>query len=152
MKYPSLLVFIIIQLLCLQSCRQSNIRYSEKIDISAEAWQEDEKVIFENIEVEDGETLAIRITHRGTYIYENLYLKVEVYEDQSTIYDDVFSLSLTNDQGQWIGTSKGTNRWIEYKILERISVQEPLQVIVSQYSREPALKGIEQIELVITKP
>lgn len=150
-RIKTLYISLILLLFC-QSCQNTDISYSEKIDLSFEGWTQDHHLVFDDLNVADNEELSIRITHSNNYKFENIYLKVEAFQDTSLVYTDIFSIPLTNDQGQWLGASKGDSRLAEMALAESLRTLKTSRILVSQYSREPVLKGIEQIELLVQKP
>lgn len=137
--------------LSIQSCQDRGVSYSEKMSIDGIGWLEGQQLKFDNVVINDGDYLIVRITHQDNYEFENLYLHALIYQDTSIVYDDFFSVPLTNGQGQWAGIAKQGYRLIDYSLNQKITSQKPLQVIIAQYSREPVLKGVEQIELLIKK-
>lgn len=150
MRIGPLLSICLFISLTLYNCQEAGLSYKEETDIDPYGWKYDDQVSFENVTLAKDQSLCLRLIHADHYKYENINLKALVLNGADTILDTTMSIDLANDIGQWKGKQKGSGFQVE-EVLSSVSVNEQtaLKVVIGQHSRDEALKGIEEVELVV---
>ncbi len=148
------LISCLVLFLLLSSCGKDRM-FFEKKEVSPEGWPYSQEIQFQ-VEVEDttgAYDLELHIEHDRSYSYQNTYLNIVTEFPDGEKTEQVLSIELVDDFGQWIGNCKGTDCEAVVDLIKRISFQLPgnYGFLISQHSREESLKGVKSISLGVTK-
>ena len=150
MKYN----IILASLWMLSSC-QSNVLYSDTINIPDASWEDAQKISFE-FDVEDSTTLyqlVARLKHNTDYAYENLYVNIRTVYSNGKIVEDPLSLEMADKSGQWYGACSGNTCTLDIMLQEKILFLPSghYQIVFEPYMRVAPIVGIQSIGLTVQR-
>lgn len=125
----------------------------ESQDIPEDGWSYNAPVSFEFSIVDTAQTydLILAINHMENYTFENLYLKIEtIFPDKKKV-EDVLSIEMTNDVGQWISKCKKQDCTLKIFLQDDIYFKQvgDHRISFQQFSREATLQGISKLQFKI---
>ena len=88
------------------------------------------------------EELEIMVNHDMGYGYENLYLKLDLTDENQTISDTI-SIQLADSKGLWMSSCSGTECQLKYSYAH--AGKNIKSISIAQFSREETLSGINKI-------
>lgn len=150
MKFGPLLYVCLFVSLTFYNCKESGVVYKEVLNVDSFGWKYQDQVSFENVVLSNDQRLYVRLAHADNYKYENINLKVSVANGVDTLLATTMSIDLANDIGQWKGKQKGDGFQVDEEIHHvLVESQSNLTVIIEQHSRDQALKGVQEVGLVV---
>ena len=136
---------------------QNDVLYENKQEISNGIWSYNDTLTF-TFNPPDTTTrydISPNITHTGAYPNQNIYTKVHtIYPDKSR-KSQILSFDLAENSGAWYGTKSWFSDTYTCEYLMQKGIFFPTKgtygMVVEQYSREPELKNIKAVEVIVEK-
>jgi len=146
------LIYIASVLLMLSSCGRERI-FHEKKEVSAQGWRQLDGAAF-TTEITDTTgryDLVLEVEHERSFSYQNLYLNIITAFPSGEKTEQLLSIEMTDEYGQWIGDCKGSDCTVVVDLIKGIAFKDPgsYGFEVQQHSREEDLLGIKAISLGI---
>lgn len=139
--------------LCLLTACNSNVYYSEHIDVDEEGWNMFDTKHF-NVDVDDSMHLFnffVDLRNTNDYPYSKTFLFIKTTFPDGGIAMDTMECPLADPAGQWYGKSSG--RYIDNRYFLRKSVIFPRKgkytFSITQATRDTNLMGIKDVGIVI---
>lgn len=138
-------------MLVLGACQSDKVIFNEQQEIAGETWAYDDPVVF-TFNVEDTTAtyrLLLDVTHRADYQWENFYTRIRTAFPRDSVREDIVSLELAANTGEWYGKCRGDACTVTIALQERVRFAEPGQhsLAFEQYMRENNLRGIQALRL-----
>ncbi len=146
----ALQVFTICMALLITSCGEQDVVSIKTENIPDVGWSEDHNLSFDYVK-SDGGPLYIRVEHKETYGYENLYVKSTTQNGADTLTSEVFSIPLMTDKGQWIGNLSDGVLSVDHLYPSQPLPDDVTSIQIQQYSRAFILNDIEKVSLLVKK-
>jgi len=145
----NLLVILCVLLL---SCT-GNIVFQERAEIQDMAWAFDYPLSFD-FQIQDTSLsydMFLDIEHSRNFEYQNLYTGLRTISPSGDTTFQRFSIDLSDEFGQWLGTCKGNecSHQVLIKSASKYSGAGDYMIILDQYSRSTVLQGIKSIGLTL---
>ena len=142
--------FCLALLIFSQGCNNSTPLYTKSFN--NDSWSARDTLIWSSV-VHNNSSVELQICHNDSYGYENLYLKGSASVDTNLIWNEVFNVSLMDENGFWLGKKSGKCFCVTQKIFdidENLNAKT-ISFILNQYSREDKLSGIDEIRVVSSR-
>ena len=138
----------------LYSC-QTDVLYTETIEIPNASWVDSQKLSFE-FDVEDSTVLyqlVVNLKHSVEYAYENLYVNIRTVYPNGKIIEDPLSLEMADHAGRWFGQCNSKTCTLNIMLQEKALFRPKghYQIIFEPYMREQPIKGIHSIGLSVER-
>ncbi len=144
------LLFLISCIFLLCSCGPKTI-YSKKVDFNQGSWNYDQVANFEfsiidTVTVYD---LVLNINHDIDFSNQNFYVKFYTKAPSQKVIEDVVSMELANQYGQWNGNCGSSNCEVEILLQGKTKFKAlgEYSIDIEQFNRNENLKSINSIEL-----
>jgi len=130
-------------------------QYDEKKNIPDAVWAYGDLMEF-NFEISD--TLSryniyLEVAHDAAFNAQNLYSKVYVTFPDAKVRDQLVSLELADNRGEWLGkcTSKNCTRRIPFMPNAAFDQIGKYKLKFEQFTRQDKVKGIKSLRLIVEK-
>ena len=139
--------------LCLLTACNSNVYYSEHIDVDEDGWNMYDTKYF-NVDVDDSMHLFnffVDLRNTNDYPYSKTFLFIKTTFPDGGIAMDTMECPLADPSGQWYG--KSSSRYIDNRYFLRKNVIFPhtgkYTFSITQATRDTNLVGIKDVGIVI---
>ncbi len=136
----------------LHSCT-SEPYYYKAYEIDPSGWAYDQTKVFD---FEIGDTsktyrMDLQIDHLSDYAYQNIYLKLKITDAVGRSNTQIIPIDFATKSGIWYSKCRGKNCYLDAVLRDRVRFDQSgtYSISIAQYTREPALKGIDKIALVV---
>lgn len=145
-------LWLLVSSIILVGC-QRHVVFTEFANLPTDGWEADSTVLFHPI-MEDSMAdyqMLITIRHTDKYVYQNMWMFVDVMQDSVLLRRDTIEAQMANARGEWYG--KGMSEYtLPLLYLERIPLSAGEYTIgIQQGMREESLLGITSVGLKFLK-
>ena len=149
-----IMFFIFLAGITLPSC-SDNLVYEKEYEISDKVWIYSDTLNFD-FEVEDTialYSLSLEIEHSADYSFQNLYTKIYTKFPQGERIEEVLSLELADNIGNWVGNCSGEVCQLIIPIQENVYFNQNghYQITMEQFMRTGTLTGIHSVGFLLKK-
>ena len=149
---PYLILFFLSAVL---SACNSDTLYEEKITLPVAGWTMADSVKYQ-VAIEDttqNYDILLRVDALDSYRYQNLYVMINTLFPDGKLEKDVVSLEVSTPGGEWHGKCSSDHCAVPILIQEnfRFPQKGNYTITVAQHSRLDTIKGIEALQLTISK-
>lgn len=122
----SLVILVFVLFFSMIGCQNDAI-YEEFKPLSINGWDLHDTLDFQ-FEIKDISkkyNLYINVRHRDLFEYQNFYIKTFTQFPSGRIKEDILSIPLSNEAGEWIGKCTGDVCFYRAPIISRFKFEEP---------------------------
>lgn len=142
--------FYLFTVLFLASCGPTP-HFSELVELDNTKWTTEEVIVFSPLieDLDSAYDLHLIIDHNQNYSYENIYFKIITKFPDQNSQEELLSVDLADNKGQWVGNCSGDDCKCKVYLLEnfRFPSSGTYHFEIGQYSRDENLAGINSLEL-----
>lgn len=125
--------------------------FEKSYGFSSQNWGYDDAKSF-SFEIDDSTQvfdMILKLEHTDEFPYQNLYLKTATQFPSDTLVEQLLSLEISDEAGNWFGTCSGANCSISIPIQTNVHFSESgiYNLSLEQYTRTDSLNGIKRISL-----
>ena len=129
--------------------------FQENIEIPQEGWTYPDTLCF-HFEIQDTlmhYNLWLDIQHETSYPFQNIYTQFHTRYPDGSGKDQVLSIELADQSGQWNGTCRGNRCTLHIPLQNNAYFNQKgsYAICIEQYMRECPLPGIHSIQLAIER-
>jgi gliding motility-associated lipoprotein GldH len=122
----SVVILVFVLFFSMIGCQNDAI-YEEFKPLSINGWDLHDTLDFQ-FEIKDISkkyNLYINVRHRDLFEYQNFYIKTFTQFPSGRIKEDILSIPLSNEAGEWIGKCTGDVCFYRAPIISRFKFEEP---------------------------
>jgi gliding motility-associated lipoprotein GldH len=122
----SVVILVFVLFFSMIGC-QNDAVYEEFKPLSINGWDLHDTLDFQ-FEIKDISkkyNLYINVRHRDLFEYQNFYIKTFTQFPSGRIKEDILSIPLSNEAGEWIGKCTGDVCFYRAPIISRFKFEEP---------------------------
>ncbi len=152
MRKIGLLLFIVS--IFLVSCKEVVFYNSLKnFENSIWTYEDIHNATFEIKDTTQVYDLYLDVIHNASFEYQNIYCKLNTTFPSKKTTEQQLPINFANNKGKWHGQCGTSSCKLRVVLQQNVSFQEEgsYQIAFEQYSRKPALEGIQSIDFIIKK-
>jgi gliding motility-associated lipoprotein GldH len=150
------LYFSILITLCgiATSCQKDRV-YEQYLSVNQNIWTDKDAKTF-SLEISDTTqlyNLFLEVRNNNDYLYNNLWLGMQVVSPEGKIQTKEFSVKLADEQGNWLGSGMGNLFDNQFMIAQNIHFPKKgnYTIKMEHIMRESKLEGILSIGIKLQK-